>query len=156
LISVGEGIGPLAGTPELRRVVDHFHRINRIIPEAQVVLELPPEMKAREAVALLNQRGYSQAPATLNGEVVGAFSHRSFARKAAEWTLEKKNEGVPGDLPVEECLERLDYVRVTDELKKVFDFLDRDDAVLIGGPQHLQGILSPMDFVRYLHRIASP
>jgi hypothetical protein len=34
--------------------------------------------------------------------------------------------------------------------------MDRDNGVLIGTPERLVGILTPMDFLRYLYQIASP
>src|SRR5207237_1861956 len=34
--------------------------------------------------------------------------------------------------------------------------MDRDNGVLIGTPERLVGVLTPMDFLRYLHRVASP
>ena len=34
--------------------------------------------------------------------------------------------------------------------------MDRDNGVLIGAPERLVGILTPMDFLRYLYRVASP
>src|SRR5205823_6917964 len=62
----------------------------------------------------------------------------------------------PGDLAVEECLEQFEFARVTEEMRQVFDAMDRDNGVLIGSPEKLQGILTPMDFLRYLYKVASP
>jgi hypothetical protein len=45
---------------------------------------------------------------------------------------------------------------VTEEMSRVFDAMDRDNAVLIGAPERLVGVLTPMDFLRYLYRVASP
>lgn len=41
-------------------------------------------------------------------------------------------------------------------MRQVFDAMDRDNGVLIGTPERLQGILTPMDFLRYLYKVASP
>jgi hypothetical protein len=62
----------------------------------------------------------------------------------------------PGDLVVEEFIEAFEFARVTDEMQQVFGAMDRDNGVLIGSPDHLQGILTPMDFLRYLYDVASP
>jgi hypothetical protein len=62
----------------------------------------------------------------------------------------------PGDLAVEECMERFEFARVTEEMRQVFDAMDRDNGVLIGSPEKPQGILTPMDFLRYLYKVASP
>jgi len=143
---------------ELDFVSELFHRINRVIPENQKLLTIPPETTAREAIALLRQYGYSQIPVVMGGEVLGVFSYRSFAQKAAGSTLQQVSQQkyAPGDIAVEECLERFEFARVTEEMRHVFDSMDRDNGVLIGSPEMLQGILTPMDFLRYLYKIAIP
>jgi predicted transcriptional regulator len=143
---------------ELDLVSELFHRINRIIPENQHLLTVSPETTARDAIALLLQHGYSQLPVVTSGEVLGVFSYRSFAKRAAASTMldVTQQKSVPGDLAVEECLERFEFARVTDEMRQVFDAMDRDNGVLIGAPEKLQGILTPMDFLRYLYQVASP
>ena len=57
----------------------------------------------------------------------------------------------PGDLTVDEFLEQFEFARVTEEMNRVFDAMDRDNGVLIGSPERLIGVLTPMDFLRYLH-----
>jgi hypothetical protein len=44
----------------------------------------------------------------------------------------------------------------TDEFAEWFDFIDRYDSALIGEPNRLQGIVTAMDILRYLYRVASP
>ena len=39
---------------------------------------------------------------------------------------------------------------------RVFDAMDRDNGILIGTPERLLGVLTPMDFLRYLYQVASP
>ncbi|MFZ0928026.1 MAG: hypothetical protein WAN11_05475, partial [Syntrophobacteraceae bacterium] len=68
------------------------------------------------------------------------------------WT---RQESTPGDLRVDEFLEQFEFARVTEEMSRVFDAMDRDDGVLIGTPERLVGILTPMDFLRYLYQVAS-
>ena len=143
---------------ELDLASELFHRINRIIPQDQEVLKIPPKTPVREAVGLMCQHGYSQIPVIENGEVIGVFSFRSFARDTANATLMEINNQkcAPGDLRVDEYLESFDFARVTEELSRVFDAMDRDDAILVGTAEHLVGILTPMDFLRYLYAVASP
>jgi predicted transcriptional regulator len=143
---------------ELDLVSELFHRINRIIPENQQLLVIPPETVARDAIILLRRHGYSQVPVVTNGEVLGVFSYRSFAVRAAQpdWQEVSKQRSAPSDLKVEECLETFEFARVTQEMRQVFDAMDRDNGVLIGSPEKLQGILTPMDFLRYLYNVASP
>jgi predicted transcriptional regulator len=143
---------------ELDLASELFHRINRIIPPDQAVLTVPPTCLVREAIALMRKHGYSQLPVVENGEVLGVFSYRSFAQEAAasnldDWTRQKC---APGDLRVDEFLEPFEFARVTEEMSRVFDAMDRDNGVLIGAPERLIGILTPMDFLRYLYQVASP
>jgi predicted transcriptional regulator len=147
-----------AAARELDLASELFHRINRIILPSQTVLTVPPSCSVREAIALMREHGYSQLPIVENGEVLGVFSYRSFAQEAAalslgDWTRQKC---APGDLPVDEFLERFEFARVTEEMSRVFDAMDRDNGVLIGAPERLIGILTPMDFLRYLYHVASP
>src|SRR5262249_1296609 len=65
-------------------------------------------------------------------------------------------KSTPADLPVDECMEEFQFARVTAEMKEVFEAMDRDNGILIGSPDKLQGILTPMDFLRYLYDVASP
>ena len=143
---------------ELDLVSELFHRINRIIPENQSVLTIPPTCRVREAIALMRKHGYSQVPVVENKEVLGVFSFRSFAYEAAKATLEDwtKQKCTPGDLPVDEFLEQFEFARVTEEMSRVFGAMDRDNGILIGTPERLLGILTPMDFLRYLYQVASP
>jgi len=147
-----------AAAKELDLASELFHRINRIIPQNQVLLTVPPSCRARDAVALMQQHGYSQVPVVDNGEVLGVFSFRSFAGHAAGATLDEwsRQKCAPGDLRVDDCLEQFQFARVTEEMISVFDAMDRDNGVLIGTPERLVGVLTPMDFLRYLYQVASP
>jgi predicted transcriptional regulator len=143
---------------ELDLASELFHRINRVIPEHQCLLTIPPQTTVREAVRLLTKERFSQVPVVDGGEVLGVFSYRVFAQNAAAAHLQDltQQKCAPGDLPVEEFLEPFEYARVTEEMQQVFEAMDRDNGVLIGSPQQLQGILTPMDFLRYLYKLASP
>src|SRR5438034_237221 len=143
---------------ELDIASELFHRINLIIPPNQELLSVPPTCRVRDAVALMRKHGYSQVPVVQSGEVLGVFSYRSFAKEAASATLEEldKQRCAPGDLHVDEFLEQFEFARVTEEMNRVFDAMDRDNGVLVGTPDRLIGILTPMDFLRYLYQVASP
>jgi predicted transcriptional regulator len=145
-------------TRELDLASELFHRINRIIPQEQSLLVIRSDRPVREAVALMREHGYSQIPVVNDGQVLGVFSFRSFAREAASSTLEEwtNQKCAPGDLPVDEFLEEFEFARVTEEMSRVFDAMDRDNGILIGTPERLIGIMTPMDFLRYLYKVASP
>jgi predicted transcriptional regulator len=147
-----------AAARELDLASELFHRINRIIPVNQELLKVPPACLARDAIELMRKYGYSQVPVVEGGEVLGVFSYRSFAQGAATATLDgwNKEKRAPGDLPVDEFLEPFEFARVTEEMSRVFDAMDRDNGILIGTPENLIGVLTPMDFLRYLYHVASP
>ena len=143
---------------ELDLASELFHRINRVLPTDQALLTIPPTTLVREAIRVMRKHKYSQIPVVDKGEVLGVFSFRSFAREAARLTLEDwtRQKCAPGDLRVDEFLENFEFARVTEEMSGVFSAIERDDGVLVGTPERLLGILTPMDFLRYLHRVASP
>jgi predicted transcriptional regulator len=143
---------------EFDLVSELFHRINRVLPIDQAPLKVQPDCRARDAIALMAEHRYSQVPVVSGDKVLGVFSYRSFAEDVARTTLDELNQQkcAPGDLAVIEYLEQFEFARVTDEMSKVFEAIDRDDGVLVGDPEKLLGVLTPMDFLRYLHRVANP
>lgn len=143
---------------ELELVSELFHQVNRVLPSDQQLVKLEPDMPARDAIGMLRKRQYSQAPVVEAGVVLGVFSFRSFAIRAAAFDTAglARQKLAPGDLSVAECMEQFDFARVSDEMQHVFDAMERDNGVLVGTPERLQGILTPMDFLRYLYRVASP
>ena len=143
---------------EIDLVSELFHRINRIIPEGQQIKFIPPTTTVREAVELMRELNYSQLPVIQGNEVLGVFSYRSFAKEAAAVTFEKlKSQSyAPGDLTVDECLEKFDFANVTDDMDRVFRSVERDNGVLIGSPENLIGLLSPIDILLYLYNVANP
>lgn len=142
----------------LRKVDELFHRVGRAIPSNQQMLSLNPDMQAKEAIELLNRHFYSQAPVAIGTKVFGVFSFRSFARTAAGFSLEqlKRFGHAPGDLSVDECMERYNFAHLSDELHQHFDALERDNGVLVGSPESVSAILTPMDVLRYLYKVSSP
>jgi len=147
-----------AETKEFTLASELFHRINRIIPQDQTVLTVPPNCLVREAVALMREHGYSQVPVVEGKEVLGVFSFRSLGQETAQACLDDwtKQKCAPGDLPVDEFLEQFEFARVTDEMSGVLDAMDRDNGVLVGTPECLVGVLTPIDVLRYLYNVASP
>ena len=106
----------------------------------------------------MRKHGYSQIPVVQDDEVLGVFSYRSFSQEAANSTLGEltKQGSAPGDLQVDEFLEQFEFARVTEEMSHVFDAMDRDDGILVGTPERLIGILTPINLLRYFYGVASP
>jgi predicted transcriptional regulator len=138
-------------------ITELFHRINSVLPDDQRVLSVPGDMLASEALELLNEHRYSQLPVIIGDEVIGMFSYRSFSRTVMELAYSKaRSKAFLEDLTVEECYEPAEFARITDEFQKWFDVLDDHNAVLVGEPQLLQGVVTPMDVLRYLYQVAKP
>lgn len=138
-------------------ITELFHRINRLLPDSQEVLTVPGEMLASKALKIMRKHDYSQIPVAIGTEVLGLFSYRSFSEAVLAISPCKGNSKIDlGDLTVEECIEKAEFARVTDEFNYWFDTLDKRDAVLVGEAHRLQGIVTPMDVLRYLYSVASP
>jgi CBS domain-containing protein len=136
-----------------KSLTDIFHRLNSVLPDEQQVEVIGPAVPVSEALAIMADKNYSQLPVVEGREVLGVFSYRSFARGLRRMASRKVN---PMDMLVDEFVEKIQFARVTDEFVAFFDHLDRDDAVIAGEPDRLQGIVSAMDVLRYLYRVASP
>ena len=129
-----------------------FHRVGRLIPEAQEVLTIPPDMRAVDALAHMERHAYTQLPVVVGRAILGMFSYRSFSLGVARMG---EKAGKAANLPVEEFLEKPTYARVTDEFTAIIKHLNSQDAVLIGHEELLQHIVTPIDVVRYLHGVAN-
>jgi predicted transcriptional regulator len=142
---------------ERRSVTELFHRLNSVLPVDQEIVSVLPETPVQEALNLLSEHGFSQLPVMIGDQVLGLFSYRSFAKAVVKLSGEVKNNKLnPQELYVEDCIERPSFARVTDEFNAWFDAIDKQDAVLVGEPDRLQGIVTAMDILRYLYGVASP
>ena len=144
---------------DLKSVTELFHRVNSVIPDNQTLFTLEPEMLVADALDLLKKHGFTQAPVTVGREVLGLFSYRTFSQAviAQSRAASKSKKFEPLELTVEECMEpRPPFARITDEFVEWFEALDRHDSVLVGSPDRLLGIVTAMDILRYLYRVASP
>lgn len=138
-------------------VTELFHRLNRVLPDNQRMLTVPGETLATKALEMMRQHGFSQIPVVVEGVVLGIFSHRSFSEAILSNSASSGNKkNTLDDLTVEECLEKAEFARVTDEFTSWFDTLDKQNAFLLGEPSRPQGIITPMDLLRYLYHVASP
>ena len=141
----------------VRSVTGLFHRLNSVLPIDQILISVLPETPVQEALALLGKHGFSQLPVIVGQQVLGLFSYRSFSQAMIRLSGDAKNQKFnPKEMFVEDCIDRPTYARVTDELRAWFDAIDKQDAVLIGDPDRLQGIVTAMDFLRFFYRVASP
>jgi CBS domain-containing protein len=132
-------------------VVGVFHLVNSLLPDQQNVVSISPGTPVREALKLMRKYEFSQLPVMEGDLVVGVFSYRSFAARAAELgRLDVER------LEVDDFLEDFEFIRVTSELEVMFQFLDRDGAVLVGDPDRLVSVATATDLIKYLYGVAHP
>lgn len=148
-----QGLVQMVTSVEERTVTDVFHRVNSLLPEYQEVVCTTPEATVSEALDLMVRHNYSQLPVKADTHVLGVISYRSIARKVLELGTARIDIK---DLPVAEFMERLEFVHIFQELNNTLSSLDRDGAILVGQPDRLQGIVTPMDILRHLFKFASP
>jgi CBS domain-containing protein len=147
---------PVLGTKQTtvpQSIAGLFHRLNRVIPENQIVTKVAPTTPVSDALRMMKKAGYSQIPVMEGEAVLGLFSFRSLALGVVQMRRPKSDVGT---LPVEEFIEKAHFARITDDFAATFDRMDYDGAVLIGEQDRLQGIATAMDVLRYLYGVASP
>ncbi len=143
--------------PDAGSITRLFHRLSSVLPVDQKIISVVPETSVREALNLLSKHGFSQLPVMIEHEVLGLFSYRSFSQTLINLSNDTKSQIVNvGDMLVEDFIEQPTYARVTDEFRSWFDAIDKRDAVLVGDPDRLQGIVTGMDILRHLYGVASP
>lgn len=132
-------------------LVGFFHLVNSMVPDNQDIVWVSPDALVAKALELMDNHGYSQLPVMAGQTVLGVFSYRSFARRVAQigrFDIEK--------LEVDDCVEELRYVRAMDEIDSLVDQLDHDGAVLVGEPERLLAVLTPVDLIAYLYSLTRP
>ena len=128
-----------------------FHLVNSLLPDEQNVVSVRPGTQVCEALELMRRHGFSQLPVMEGDLVLGVFSYRSFAARAAELGTVALDR-----IEVDDCLEDFEFVRVTDEIEAMFEYLDRDGAVLVGDPDRLVAVATSTDLVQYLYGVTHP
>lgn len=135
-------------------LLDAFHRINNVLPEDHYLQCVDAHATVQEALTLLKENNFSQAPVRAGEYVIGMFSYRSFGQRAAGHCAENVDIGA---LSVDDFMEPIaGYASINDDLPKTFDVLDRDNALVVGTEDNPLGILTPVDVLRYLYDAASP
>lgn len=139
--------------PQPASVLESFQRVNNLIPDKQDVVSINPETTVAQAIELMKRHNYSQLPVVEGKQVLGIFSYRSFALETVK--LGKEQVAI-GDLPVSEFIERVEHAYVSADLESIFPALDRDGIVLVGQPEKLQGVVTPVDMFHHLYQVAGP
>ncbi|MGW7825039.1 CBS domain-containing protein [Streptomyces puniciscabiei] len=132
-----------------------FHRVSYLL-SGEGPVTISPDMTIPDALKLMRDYGFGQMPVVAGNEVLGLFSHRSFSERLmnSAWLWGKTR--TPETLVVEDFVEAPVYVRAVDPIDRLFTAMDEADAVLVGDPDRLQGIVTSSDVIAYLYRVASP
>lgn len=138
------------GEPSLR---DLFHMVKMALPDSQELVTVNASTEVQQALDLMITANISQVPIVASGEVLGVFSYRSLAQGILN--LPKKEPFQP-TLPVELFMEDLAFASITEEIGNLLDEFDIKDAVLVGSENHIHGVLTSIDALRYFQAIASP
>jgi len=138
---------------ETQSLAELFHLVKTLIPEGQRPETAERDWTVSKALNMMRQKYYSQLPVVSGDAVLGVFSYRSLAVRLLE--IGELGEDF-ADLPVEEFMEDFVYVQPSENWETILPHLDRDDGVLIGHRDGLEGILTATDVLNYLHDIARP
>ena len=134
-------------------IVELFHMVQSLIPEGQQVATIPPYTRVADAIELMNDQRFSQLPVVSGNAVLGVFSYRSLTKGLTELGPIDTDFR---ELPVDEFMEPIPYVQPIDKWESILEHLDQEDVVLLGNRDDIQGILTSMDVLGFLHRLASP
>jgi len=136
-----------------RSLIDLFHKIKKILPQTQQLITFEVDTSLNKAIEIMLKNSINQVPVLEGEKVIGVFSYRSFSRTFYSYPeILKSHE----DLTVADFLEDLEFSRITDELTKVIKEFNDKDAVLVGRPDNLQGIVTTIDALEYFMNIANP
>lgn len=130
-----------------------FHLVKSLIPADQELITASPDMTVAEAIALMQKHDFSQLPVMAGPAVLGVFSFRSLTKKLLELGPIKEHFG---HLPVDEFMDQFRFIQPSDDWEAILGYLDRDNGVLVGHRDQLEGIVTAMDVLHYLRNLASP
>ena len=117
------------------------------MPDDQDVATIVVGTKVGSALELMKARNFDQLPVTTTGgRVIGAFTYRSFARELR--FIRKQDD--PLASTVDDLIEDLQFVRDSQDISGIFDFLEADNAVLVGDEDRLLAIVTNADIGRFM------
>jgi CBS domain-containing protein len=134
-------------------IVELFHMVKSLIPDGQKVVTVAPDTSVAAAIKMMQTDGFSQVPVVSGSAVLGVFSYRSLSHTLLDLGPIDTDFR---ELPVDVFMEQFAFVHAIDKWATILEMLDREDGVLVGNRDNLQGILTSMDVLVYLLRLASP
>lgn len=136
-------------------VTEMFQHVNSVIPENQDIdrITIKPETRVVDAFEIMQRFHYSQLPVGVGNKVLGIFSYQSFSKNLLK--LEIGNLNIQ-DLPVEEFLEKPEFIQIEDEIDRLMSLFDIQESVIVGSLNLLQAIVTPLHVASFLHKISYP
>lgn len=131
-----------------------FVRVARIVPADQEILSVAPDTKVREALDLMDKRGFSQLPVVAGATMIGVFSYRSLARGLLLQVIRSQDN--PLEMPVDDLVEDLVFARPAAPLSEILDWIERDGAILLGDDDNLIAVATASDVARFLWETTYP
>ncbi|WP_338597132.1 CBS domain-containing protein [Saccharopolyspora sp. SCSIO 74807] len=127
-----------------------FFRVSQLVPDDQDVMTVSVGTKVEQALDLMRRHNFDQLPVTtVDDRVIGTFTHRSLARGLRH----VRAQDHPIATPVDDLVEELRFVRASQDVSEVVDFLEADHAVLVGDEDRLLAVVTTADVNRFLwHR----
>jgi hypothetical protein len=148
--AVKRAVSPVAGpvsAPSALLRVPGFVRVGELVPRDQDVLTIPVGTKVEQALKLMRLHDFDQLPViTAENRVIGAFTYRSLAHGLRDF----RGQDNPLTSLVGDLVEELRFVTVSQEMDDVLDFLEKDNAVLVGDEDRLLAVVTTADVTRFL------
>lgn len=130
-----------------------FFRVGQLVPDDQDVLTVKVGTKVGDALELMRENNFDQLPVTTtSGQVIGTFTYRSLAQGLRH--LPARAEVLQA--PVEDLVEELHFVRVSQDVSGILHHLEVDHAVLVGDEDRLLAVVTTADVSRFLWQRTRP
>jgi predicted transcriptional regulator len=137
-------------------ITELFYLVASLISTQHQLSTIPHDLTIAEAVEYMEDMGFSQLPVKSWNTVIGVFSYRSFCRSILEIQEELDPSETIGEMIVGDFIEQNRFVNEDDNWESILRYLDSDDCVLIGNRENLSAIVTPMDVIDFLYRVAKP
>lgn len=130
-----------------------FHLVEALSLDKGDLVTVSSDASLRYAIEQMQNHRYSQIPVVDEGECRGVISLASITRMVASL------QGQPlhlDNLKVQDALHTVPYVTSTDYITDLFKRMGEDEVLLMGDRINLQGVLTPVDLLNYMQKIAGP
>jgi predicted transcriptional regulator len=151
-----------ADTPiaELENWTRNYFELLGVMPEDQELFMVSPDTPVADALAQMNEHGYSQLPVSPDDKTaIGVFSYETYSQAVlAHARKASKNKPFdPQSLTVSDCMgPKTRTANVNDPFNDWFEDLDRQGFILVTAHGRVQAIVTPTDVRKYLYKVASP